>query len=79
MSYLDLARAALAEGEKSEISEISPPASTAEALVLELEKGWTWLDEHPNHPEAEAFCTRWIERLRQYERAYAASRPRGTT
>jgi hypothetical protein len=55
------------------------PEAQAAALVDQLEAGWAWLDGHPTHPEAEAFLTRWIERLRQYERAYAAREQGGTT
>jgi hypothetical protein len=36
-----------------------------------LERGWTWLEEHPNDPRHEAFEARWIERLRRYERSSA--------
>jgi hypothetical protein len=41
----------------------------AEAALLE--RGWTWLEAHPDDPRHEAFEARWIERLQQYERSYA--------
>jgi hypothetical protein len=40
-------------------------------LTDQLETGWRWLDEHPHHPEHEAFLDRWTARLREYERIYA--------
>jgi hypothetical protein len=41
-------------------------------LADQLAAGWRWLDEHPHHPEHEAFLDRWIARLREYEELYAA-------
>jgi hypothetical protein len=35
-----------------------------------LERGWSWLEEHPNDPRHAAFEQRWIARLREYERTY---------
>jgi hypothetical protein len=65
-------------GLQQQWSALPDPEAQVAALVDHLEAGWVWLDGHPNHPEAEAFLTRWIERLRQYERAYAAREQGGT-
>ena len=48
-------------------------------LTDELERGWCWMQDHPNHPKHDAFLERWTELLRQYERAYAAWEQRSTT
>ena len=47
------------------------------ALAASLEQGWRWLDEHPHHPEHEAFLERWTARLHEYERTYAAHHEHG--
>ena len=41
-------------------------------LTTELERGWCWMQTHPNHPKHDAFLERWIGRLRAYERVYRA-------
>ena len=46
-------------------------------LVDQLVAGWDWLDGHPQHPEHEAFLSRWLCRLSTYERAYAAHHEQG--
>jgi len=61
-----------------QLRPLPDPEAQVAALVEQLEAGWEWLAANPDHPEAEAFLARWMARLRQYERAYAASRPRGT-
>jgi hypothetical protein len=50
------------------------PNSEAEiaALADQLETGWRWMQDHPDHPEHEPFFDRWIGRLRTYERACTA-------
>ena len=40
----------------------------------QLEAGWCWMHDHPHHPEHEAFLDRWVARLHEYERTYAAAR-----
>jgi hypothetical protein len=40
------------------------------ALVDQLEAGWGWLADHPDHPQHDAFLERWAEKLHQYERTY---------
>ena len=45
---------------------LRPRALQDEAAVLD--RGWTWLEAHPDHPKHDDFEERWIERLRQYER-----------
>jgi hypothetical protein len=65
-----------------QLREVVPPQThpadagnrdTAAALLPELEAGWRWLASQPNHPEHEPFLARWLERLREYERTYAAT------
>jgi hypothetical protein len=51
----------------------------ADALVSSLEQGWDWLTRHPHHPEYAAFEERWLARLCEYERAYAANHNTGDT
>jgi hypothetical protein len=48
-------------------------------LTNQLEVGWRWMEDHPNHPEHERFFARWLVKLDEYERADAASRQGGTT
>lgn len=47
--------------------------AVAAALFPQLEAGWDWLQEHPNHPSDDAFLDRWLVKLRDYELAYARS------
>jgi hypothetical protein len=61
------------------LGTLPDPEEDIAELVEQLEAGWAWLTAHSDHPEAEAFLQRWIARLREYEREYAASRQRGTT
>jgi hypothetical protein len=42
----------------------------------QLKAGWRWMDEHPHHPEYEAFLGRWLGKLDAYERAYRAASER---
>lgn len=42
-----------------------------DAEVALLERGWAWLEAHPDDPKHDEFEARWIERLRQYERSYS--------
>jgi hypothetical protein len=46
-------------------------------LVDQLVAGWDWLDGHPQHPEHEAFLSRWLDRLSTYEQTYAAHHEHG--
>lgn len=39
------------------------------AMAERLEKGWQWFERNPNHPNFAQREGRWIEWLREYERA----------
>lgn len=39
------------------------------AMADRLERGWTWFEENPGHPQFAAREDRWIAWLREYEAA----------
>lgn len=43
-------------------------------LRVQLEDGWLWLKEHPDHSKHADFFDRWLEKLRYYERMYDMDR-----